>query len=171
MQENHDKWKEMTKTKSNDDDSDVDHIKLTPLKGHENWVKWRDSFTSKISNTIGTRGISMDYLLDKTPCDVTHPNSTLVEYDTVNLEDDDIFKTKAVHFGNSFKQDSKRLWKRLKKELLLNTPPYISDYNVKNDGYGAWWKSLLLVYEGSDSSERLRDAAFASMAKAHALSW
>jgi len=47
-------------------------------------------------------------------------------------------------------------------------PPYnhISSHNKSKNGFDAW-KALLTAYQGSDYVECLRDAAFASLGKAH----
>ena len=151
----------------NDDDEEDDNIDIPTLKGHENWVQWRDAFIASLSNSYGSRGIPYDYLVDETERDVTRANAAYIEYDAVNLEDEGLFKTMAVHFGPTFKSDNAKLWKKL-KTLLINTPPYnhISDFNNSKNGRGAW-QSLLTAYQGSDFMERMRDSAFDSLKKAH----
>ncbi len=165
LAENYDHYKEMTKESEEEDDSeDVD---LPKFEGHKNWIKWRDSFTSNLSSTIGARSIPIEYIIDRTARDAAHGNANRDEYEIINLEDQDLFKTKSVHFGLGYKPDNNRVWKRL-KAALLNTAPYnhISEFNNTKDGFKAW-DALILAYEGSDFAERMRDQAFSSIKRAH----
>ena len=165
LMENYDHFKSLSG--ENEDDEDDDDIDIPVLKGHENWVQWRDAFVAVLSNSYGARGIPIDYLIDGTKRKVTKANAAYEEYDVINLEDEGLFTTMTVHFGPAFKSDNTKLWKRL-KAALINTPPYnhISGFNNARNGRGAW-QSLLKAYEGSDFSERMRDSAFHSLKKAH----
>lgn len=152
---------------ANDEDSDHEDVDLPKLKGKENWTKFRDAFEANLSSTVGARGITIDYLIDDTTRTSTHGNALFEEYLNVDLEDEGLFKTQSVHFGEGYKSDNTKLWKRL-KSCLLNTEPYahISDFNITKNGRGAW-KALLDMYQGSDYAERLKDSAFASLRQAH----
>jgi len=165
MQENYDQYKELTDETG--DDSDAEDIDIPTLKGHENWIKWREAFIANLSITIGQRGIPIDYLIDSTERTSSHGNSAFEEYQTVNFEDDNLFKHGAVHFGLGFKNDNTKLWKRLKSSLI-NTAPYnhISDFNTSKNGRAAW-TALTKFYQGSDYVERMKDSAFATLKHAH----
>ena len=165
LMENYDHFKTLSgESKDDEDDDDID---IPVLKGHENWVQWRDAFVAVLSNSYGARGIPIDYLVDDTKRNVTKANAAYQEYDAVNLEDEGLFTTMTIHFGPAFKSDNSKLWKRL-KAALINTPPYnhISTFNKAKNGRGAW-QSLLTAYEGSDFTERMRDSAFHALKKAH----
>ena len=73
----------------------------------------------------------------------------------------------SVNFGEGYKSDNTKLWKRL-KSILLNTEPFahISDFNATKNGRGAW-SALLEMYQGSDYAERLKDSAFTTLKQAH----
>ena len=166
LQDNYDHYKQLIADQDNDDD-DAEDIDLPKLKGHENWVQWRDAFIAHLGMTIGSRGISLDYVVNQNARNATHGNATREEYETVDLEDDDIFTNRAIHFGIGYKSDNSKIWKRL-KSALINTPPYnhISHWNLAKNGRRAWG-ALLSAYEGTDFSERMRDSAFATLKQAH----
>ena len=163
--ENYEHWKSFPKEVDTDEDSE--DIIIPKLKGHENWVQWRDAFIASLGNIIGGRGIPIDYVIDMTLRDATRGNATRTDYLVINLEDDGIFLTQSVHFGPMFKLDNTKVWKLLKSSLI-NTPPYnnISNHNGSKDGRAAW-KSLLAAYQGSDYTERMRDSAFEVLSKSH----
>ena len=163
--ENYEHWKSLSKELDTDDDTE--DITIPQLKGHENWVQWRDTFMASLGNIIGGRGIPIDYVIDMTLRDATRGNATRTDYLVINLEDEGLFLTQSVHFGPMYKLDNAKVWKLLKSSLL-NTPPYnnISNYNNTKDGRAAW-KSLLAAYQGSDYTERMRDSAFETLSKSH----
>ena len=165
LQSNYSHYKELNSTE--DDDSDAEDVEIPTLKGHDNWTRWRDAFIANLSTTIGSRGIPIDYLIDSTERQTQRGNATYEEYETVNLTDDNLFKTMSVHYGVGYKLDNTKLWKRI-KSCLLNTDPYhhVSDFNATRNGRSAW-KALLDMYQGTDYNERMKDSAFASLKNAH----
>ena len=154
------------KTVNENDDDDEDKssdVKIPTLKGNDNWIDFRDSFKTKLSLTIGNRGISIDYVIDSTPRAVTSANDTKEEIDDLNdlnLEDDEIFKTQSTHFGPAFKADNAIVWNRL-KALLINTPHFnhISQCEKSRNGRNAW-NALKGYFEGSQFHHRSMDRAF-----------
>ena len=108
LQENYDHYKSMVKESKDDDDDDID---IPKLKGHENWVKWRDAFTASLAHSFGARSIPLDYVVNQVPRDVTRSTAAMQEFLVINLEDDNLFTTCAVHFGPQFKTNSAKLWK------------------------------------------------------------
>jgi len=102
--ENYEHWKSFSKEV--DTDQDTEDITVPQLKGHENWVQWRDAFVASLGNIIGGRGIPIDYVLDMTLRDATRGNATRTDYLVINLEDDDLFLTQSVNFGPMFKLDN-----------------------------------------------------------------
>ena len=79
---------------SDDDDKDVE---IPKVKGHENCVQWRDAFTASLSATVGSRGISLDYIVDPTTPTVTRATDAFAEHATIALDDDIIY-----HSSNPF---------------------------------------------------------------------
>ena len=154
-------------SKEVDSEEDTDEITIPQLKGHENWVQWRDAFVASLGNIIGRRGIPIDYIIDMTPRDATRGNATRMDRLVIDLQDDNLFLTQSVHFGPMYKLDNAKVWKLLRSSLI-NTPPYnnISNFNGRKDGRAAW-KSLLAAYQGTDYTERMRDSAFEVLNKSH----
>ena len=147
----------------NDDEDKSSEVKIPALKGNENWIDFRDSFKTKLSLTIGNRGISIDYVIDSTTRAVTRANEAKEEVDDLddlNLEDDEIFRTHSTHFGPAFKADNVIVWNRL-KALLINTPHFnhISQCERTKNGRNAW-NALKGYFEGSQFHHRSMDRAF-----------
>ena len=42
-------------------------ITLPELKGHDNWITYRDTFLSNLDNITGSNGSPLSYVIDKTP--------------------------------------------------------------------------------------------------------
>ena len=144
----------------NEDDVEVD---IPTLTGHSNWVDFRDKLTMKLSQTMGTRGIALDYILDDTVRAALRANAALREVDTFDINEDGLFRTSTTHFGRGYRADNKAVWDML-KSLLLGHAPYnhISSYNATTNGRGAW-STLRTFYEGTDFQERTREAAFTKL--------
>ena len=146
---------ESSKTK----DDDVE-LEVPVLTGSSNWITFRDKFLMKLALTIGTRGFSLDYILDDTVRPVTNARTPLIEIDEIDLNDDELYKTSATHFGRYYKQDNAQVWLIL-KSILLGTPVYnhISSLDTSQNGRRAW-RTLKDFYEGQDFQARLKDQAF-----------
>ncbi len=126
-------------------------------------MDFRDKFTTKLSATIGMRDIPLDYVIDDTPRQVTRANATMNEVETLDLDDNNVFRTLTVHFGAAFKKDNQVVWLLLKK-YLLGLPSYnhISRFDATKNGKGAW-KTLKDFFEGEDFRERMRETAFSRL--------
>ena len=143
-----------------DKDNDETDVEIPTLTGASNWINFRDMFSLKLSLVIGSRGFPIDYVIDSTDRDVTRGNARLLEVDELTLSNEDVYRTRAVHFGDAFKKDNSLVWNMLKR-LLLGTPVYnhIHSHNYSKDGRKAW-TSLKTFYEGEDFQARLKEKAF-----------
>ena len=148
----------------NDDDTNID---LPKLKGAASWISFRDAFTHKLRDTSTSRGFSLAYLVDTTVRPVTHGNSALLESDIIDLEEEDVFETKTIHFGSSYRGDNKKLWNML-EAALLNSDPYnmIAQFFRTKDGRKAWI-ALKSHYEGEDYVQQIREEAMSRLKTVH----
>ena len=142
-----------------DEDEDDIETTLLTLKGGTNWVEYRDAFVLKLKAIVSARGFPWVYLINETPRQVTHANAALLEDVTLDLSNDAIFITMAVHFGPAYKADNKKLWGLLEANLV-NTDPFnhIAEFSIRKDGRAAW-KALKSHYEGDDYVQKLRNMA------------
>ena len=114
-------YKNFVKREKGGDDGDDDvEIKIPNLTGATNWVSFRDAFVTKLGSIYGARGISLDYVIDGTERQVTRANAALITVDTIQLDDPDLFRTKSVHFGRSYKNDNHKVWNLLKGLYLVH---------------------------------------------------
>jgi len=148
----------------NDDDTNID---LPKLKGAASWISFRDAFIHKLRDTSTSRGFSLAYLVDTTVRPVTHGNSALLESDIIDLEEEDVFETKTIHFGSSYRGDNKKLWNML-EAALLNSDPYnmIAQFFRTKDGRKAWI-ALKSHYEGEDYVLQIREEAMSRLKTVH----
>ena len=80
----------------------------------------------------------------------THGNATLLEIDIIDLEEEDVFETKTIHFGSSSCADNKRLWNMIEAELLKSDPyNMIAQFFRNKNGHKAWL-ALKSHYEEED---------------------
>ena len=146
--------------KKSSDDHDEEEVEIPKLKGHLNWVAFRDAFLYKLRVMKSTRGCSMEYLLDDTPRVVQRSNANLIELqDFLDLKNSNTFKEKSVHFGDSFKSDNMKLWNLL-EGLVINTDPFnhIASCGRSKNGRQAW-NLLKQQYEGDNAKQRIRTFA------------
>ena len=101
LSENYDHFKVLTNEIIEDEEEE--EIEIPKLKGHENWVQWRDAFTASLSNCFGARQIPIDYVVNMSDRDAIHGNNAKAEFIAVNLEDEDIFVSKTDYFGPGYK--------------------------------------------------------------------
>ena len=150
---------------SAEDDSDIksDDITLPTLKGTSNWIDFRDKIVIKIGILKNRRGISLKYLIDDTPRQVLRANANFLEIPTIDFTDSNVFITKTIHFGPTFKQDNRKLWSVL-ENVLINTNPYnhIAQFESSKDGRKAWF-ALKDYYEGEDFIQRSQDQAMSTL--------
>lgn len=134
-----------------------EHVKL---KGHTNYVKWRDNFKHMLSQTLGKRGFPIDYIIDSSPRIAQRANHNLVEVDSIDLYEEGLYRSNATQFGDLYKKDNKRVWDLLKSDML-GSPPYNHIAHLERSMNGAAaWRSLRDFYEGLDFQESLRADAF-----------
>ena len=149
---------------SNDDDIAID---LPSLKGASSWIAFRDAFTHKLQHTNNARGFSLVYLIDNTPRQVNRGNAALLEIESIDLEEDNVFETKTIHFGPSYKADNKKLWTMI-EAALLNTDPYnmVAQFHRNKNGRKAW-NTLKSHYEGEDYVQQVREEAMSRLKTVH----
>ena len=138
-----------------DEDADEEVIiDLPVLKGHENWVQYRDKFLSNLSNSTGSNGTPLLYVVDNTEQRVTTRNQRLLEQPMLALDFWEVYRDMMVHFGPHFKCDNHKVWQLIKKSLL-GTHPYhhIGHCTRQEDGRKAW-EALRAYYEGEDYINR-----------------
>ena len=140
-----------------------DEITLPTLKGHSNWIDFRDKFLMKLSKGKGTRGTSLSYVIDETE---RHSDSIREDYDgvdSINIADDSLYVSSTMHFGKGWVEDNRMVWTMLKSSLLGH-PPYnhINRFNTGSNGRSAWI-TLRNFYEGQDFVERTRETAFTTL--------
>ena len=142
-----------------DDDEDEMELSLPKLKGGTNWIDYRDAFLLKLQSIESARGFPLSYLIDDTRRQVRHANAAYIEVDVLDLSNEEIFTTTAVHFGNAFKTDNKKLWSLLEANLV-NSDPYnhIAEFSIRKDGRAAWI-ALKSHFEGEDYVQKIRSGA------------
>ena len=147
------------------DEDYVVETTLPTLKGGINWISYRDAFILKLQGMESTRGFSLSYLIDETPRPATRANVAYIEADILDFNDEDLFVRRAVHFGNAYKTDNKKLWSLLEGNLV-NTDPFnhIAEYSNRKDGRAAW-KALKSHYEGEDYIQKIRSNAMDKLSK------
>ena len=152
----------MNKRKTESPDR-MKEIQIPKFKGGHSWMDFYEKLEHKLSLAIGARGFPLSYLLDTTERDITNVRTKRIEVDDLDIADDDIFLSCAVHFGADFKTDSATLWDLL-KDHLLNTPAFnhISTFSRGKNGRQAYM-TLLAYYEGEDFKERSVERAFSTM--------
>ena len=132
---------------------------LVKLKGSNNWIDFRDSFTVRLKFITSARGFPLDYIIDDTPCQVIRANTPLTKVNYVDIEDEFIFTHHATHHGAEYNSDCKTRWYLL-ESALLNTDPFnlISDHARTQNDHAAW-KKLKSHYKGENYVEKIRNAA------------
>jgi hypothetical protein len=153
-------YKAKKSASSNDDSS----ITIPVFKGTENYVKVRKAFMQKLSQTSSvSKYYNLDYVVDDTPRAAVRAISAREEINVIDINDDELFKSTAVHFGNTYKQDRTQVYNML-KEILLNTPGYnhISSCDNAKDGRKAF-TLLRQFYEGEDFKKRMLDKGISTL--------
>ena len=152
-------------TDHNDDSNSIksEDVTLPTLKGTSNWIDFRDKISIKIGALENRRGISLKYLLDDTVRQVLRSNANYIQVPTLDLTVANVFSTKTIHFGPTYKQDNKKLWSVL-ENVLINSNPYnhIAQYESAKDGRKAWF-ALKDYYEGEDFIQRSQDQAMSTL--------
>ena len=138
-----------------DEDADKEVIiDLPVLKGHENWVQYRDKFLSNLSNSTGSNGTPLLYVVDNTKQRATTRNQRLLEQPTLTLYSWEVYRDMMVHFGPHFKRDNHKVWQLIKKLLLGNHPYHHIDHCARQEDGRKAWEALRSYYEGEDYINR-----------------
>ena len=147
-------------SKGTDIDDDADKVAVPTFHDAKGWMSFKENFSLLLGLTKGVRGIPLDYITDNTPRTATRAINRRLEVDEIDLTDESVFKTRTVHFGESFKQDNKAVWNKL-HTLLVDKPGYnhINGFAATKNGRNAW-NTLITFYEGEDFQQRLRETAF-----------
>ena len=135
--------------KENEVDEDI-LIDLPDLKGHENWITFRDKFLSNLINTPGSNGTPLLYIVDQTDRPTTRPNQALIEVNRQSLDSWEFYHENMVHFGAHYKRDNAKVWQLLKKSLLGTQPYHHIDHCARAENGRRAWESLRSYYEGED---------------------
>ena len=61
-------------------------ITLPDLKGHENWISYRDKFLSNLDNILRSNGTPLAYVVDDTPRTASCRNQQFTETQTINMD-------------------------------------------------------------------------------------
>ena len=133
--------------------TDVDEevlITLLELKGHENWITYRDKFLSNLGNIVGSNGTPISYVVDKTPRIAKRGNQPFTETRNINLYSWETYTQKMIHFGPHFKKDNHKVWQILKKSLLGSQPYHHIDHCARQENGQRAWNALRAYYEGED---------------------
>ena len=137
-----------------------DDFSIPKLKGQSNWLEFRDSMIHKLKSIQTGTEFSLHYLISDTPRQVQRSIANLIELDGfLNLDLEQVFYDRTVHFGSHFKSDNAKLWTLL-EGLLLNSDPYnyIAEFSKTRNGRKAWIE-LCKRFEGEDSFQRIRNSA------------
>ena len=144
----------MFKQFKDEDADDEVIIDLPTLKGHENWVHFRDKFLSNLSNSTGSNGTPLLYVVNSTERQATTRNQRLLEQPTLQLDSWDIYHEQMIHFGPHFKRDNLKVWQLIKKSLLGTHPYHHVDHCARQEDGRRAWEALRAYYEGEDYINR-----------------
>ena len=125
-------------------------ISLPDLKGHENWISYRDKFLSNLDNLPGSNGTPLAYVVDATPRTVTRRNQQFIETQTINQETLEMYTKRMIHFDPHYKKDNAKVWQILKKSLLSNQPYHHIDHCARQEDDQRAWEGLHDNYKGED---------------------
>jgi hypothetical protein len=134
-------------------DNEDNDIKLPKLEGYKNWIAFRDQVENKLSLIMGSKYLSLSYVIDQTVRRVTSARAAMAEVGSIDVSDLSVFKTYTVHFGPTFKQDNATVWSKLKTALLTSQLYNLIDTcDASNNGRKAC-SMLKSYYEGEDFVE------------------
>ena len=138
-----------------DEDADEEVIiDLPVLKGHENWVQYRDKFLSNLSNISGSNGTPLLYVVDNNPRVATTRYDPYTEIQTMTIDSWDVYNEQMIHFGPHYQRDNNKIWQLLKKSLLGTHPYHHIDHCSRRENGRQAWEALRAYYEGGDYVDR-----------------
>lgn len=104
---------------------DDDEIVVPPIPRTSNCFNFKETFYLKLSTIIGSRGVSLEYVINTVDRNITSARSEMVEasdvVDIPTINNSDYTADHVTYFKMYFKNDSKAFLLILKK-FLLNTP-------------------------------------------------
>ena len=150
-------------TLSNEDNDEAGKVIIPSFSEVKGWMSFKENFLLFLGLIKGAHGIALDYVVDTTERIAVRANAPRPEITSIALDEPNIFKEGAVHFGDSYKLDNKAVWNKLHTSLV-DQPAYnhINTYAARKNGRGAWL-SLIIFYEGEDFRQRLRETAFTKL--------
>ena len=77
-----------------------------------------DKFLSNLTNTPGSNGTPLVYVIDRTDCMVKIANNPLLETEALSLDSWETYYQNMVHFGTHYRRYNSKVWQLLKKPLL-----------------------------------------------------
>ena len=88
----------------------------------------------------GMLSYSMEYLVDSKTRQAQRANTSLVEStEFPDLNNSEVFKTQAVHFGSGFKTDNSILWTLPESHLVITDPyNFIASFSNTEHGRNSW---------------------------------
>ena len=120
------------------------------MKGHDNWISYRDKFLSNLQNTPGSNGTPLSYIINNTTRTVERATQAYIDAPTIRIDTWDTYDNNMVHFGAHLKKDNAKVWQLLKKSLLGNQPYHHIDHCSRQENGCQAWDSLKSYYEGED---------------------
>ena len=125
-------------------------IELPDLKGHENWISYRDKFLSNLAITPGSNGTPLSYIVDETPRPATRSNQGFISVTSISLDSWEVYTQSMIHFGPHYRKDNSKVWQLLKRSLLGFQPYHHIDHCARQEDGRKAWSSLRSYYEGED---------------------
>ena len=103
-------------------------ITLPTLKGHENWILYRDKFLNNLAITPGSNGTPLLYIVDRTPGAAERVNHNYINVAVTDLDSLDTYSHIMVYFGPHYRKDNSKVWQLLKRSLLGSQPYHHIDH-------------------------------------------
>ena len=125
-------------------------IELPDLKGHENWISYRDKFISNLHVTPGSNGTPLSYVINDNPKSTKRANQAYNEIPSIQLNSWEFYAENIIHYGSHFKADNSKVWHLLKRSLLGNQPYHHIDHCARQENGRLAWDSLRSYYKGED---------------------
>ena len=120
-------YREYKQFSASDPDDEV-LIELPTLKGHDNWISYRDKFLSNLDITPGSNGTPLSYIVDGTPRPATRSNQSFIAVEMISLDSWQVYSQSMVHFGPHYRKDNSKVWQLLKRSLLGFQPYHHIDH-------------------------------------------
>ena len=142
-------YREYKQFSTSDPDDEV-LIELPDLKGHENWISYRDKFLSNLDITPGSNSTPLSYIVDDTARSATRLNQAFIQVPSISLNSWDIYSQNMVHFGPHYCKDNSKVWQLLKRSLLGFQPYHHVGHCARQEDGRRARNSLRSYYQGED---------------------